>query len=142
MQRPPRNPKESIFTKDAKYFLAIFPVILSVMLLGLFLTSFFAHYEDLARTRLFLAFVFFELTVALSSRSLKYSIIKVKPDKFLSLTVLITAFQTILLIIIPATRQAFKIIYPSLTDITIIILLCAITMGLMEMLKYLLNKIK
>ncbi|MEM2473426.1 MAG: cation-translocating P-type ATPase [Candidatus Bathyarchaeia archaeon] len=142
MQRPPRNPKESIFTKDVKYFLAIFPVILSVILLGLFLTSFFAHNESLARTRLFLAFVFFELTVALSSRSLKYSIIKVKPDKFLSLAVLITTIQTILLIIIPVTRQAFKIIYPNLMDIIIIVLLCGITMIFMETLKYVLNKIK
>ena len=142
MQRPPRNPKESIFTKDFKYFLAIFPAILSIMLLGLFLASFYAHYEDLARTRLFLAFVFFELTVALSSRSLKYSILKVKPDKFLLLSVIITVIQTILLILIPATRQAFKIVYPSLIDVEIIAILCIITAVLMETVKYFLKKIK
>jgi Ca2+-transporting ATPase len=142
MQRPPRNPKESIFTKDFKYFLAIFPTILSVTLLGLFLASFYAHYEDLARTRLFLAFVFFELTIALSSRSLKYSIIKVKPDKFLLLSVLITSIQTILLILIPTTRQAFKIVYPTLIDVEIVAILCVITAVLMEAIKYFLSKIK
>ncbi|MBS7655202.1 cation-translocating P-type ATPase [Candidatus Bathyarchaeota archaeon] len=142
MQRPPRNPKESIFTKDIKYFLAVFPIILSAILLGLFLTSFYAHYEDLARARLFLAFVFFELTVALSSRSLKYSIIKVKPDKFLSFSVLITAIQTIILILVPATREAFKIVYPSLIDIGIILVLCIVTLVFMEVMKKILGKIK
>jgi Ca2+-transporting ATPase len=116
MKRPPRSPREGIFTADGKRYLALFSAVLSIMLLCLFAAS-ITQGETVARTRIFLALIFFELTIALSMRSLRHSIVRVKPDRFLSIAVAVTAVQTAALLAFPAVRQAFRIDMPTLEDI-------------------------
>ncbi len=63
MKRPPRDPKETIFTKDIKVFLLRAILIETPLLLGVFIGSLPAG-EEIARTRLFLLLVFFELVIS------------------------------------------------------------------------------
>ncbi|MEM3109036.1 MAG: cation-translocating P-type ATPase [Candidatus Bathyarchaeia archaeon] len=140
MKRPPRSPKEGIFTRDGKRFLAIFPAVLSAILLGLFATS-IAHGEALARTRMFLALISFELAIALSMRSLRHSVLKVKPDRFLSMAVAITAVQTATLMAFPTVRQAFRINMPTREDVILIAGISLIAVVIVEALKKTLKKL-
>lgn len=134
MKRPPRDPKEGVFTRDGKRFLTIFPIIVGGMLLWLFSAS-IGQGETLARTRIFLVLVSFELAIALSLRSLKHSIVKAKPDRFLTLAVMITAIQTAALVAIPGTRQAFKIGVPTLSDLELMVGISIAAVLIIEILK-------
>ncbi|XES75972.1 MAG: cation-translocating P-type ATPase, partial [Candidatus Bathyarchaeia archaeon] len=80
MERKPRKPKESIFTRDIKTFLVASPALTSTLLL----LAYFMHqpwvseYNLLeARTQLLTAMILIELAIALSSRSYKYPVFKV-----------------------------------------------------------------
>lgn len=140
MKRPPRDPREGVFTRDGKRFLTVFPVIVGGILLWLFAASILQS-EVLARTRIFIALVSFELAIALSLRSLRYSIVKAKPDRFLTLAVVITAIQTAILIAIPGTRQAFKIGMPTLKDLELAAGVSIIAVAAIEILKKVFKKI-
>lgn len=109
MDRPPRDPKETIFTWDVKSLILrtlivgvpfIFWVFLSSMPMGV----------DLARARVFIVFVFFELTLAVTCRSLRYTIIEVKPHRFLLLAILWEIILLMILLSFPATRLALDIV--------------------------------
>ena len=65
---------------------------------------------DLARARVFIVFVFFELTLAVTCRSLRYTIIEVKPHRFLLLAVLWEVILLMILLSFPATRLALDIV--------------------------------
>jgi len=80
MERKPRKPKESIFTKDVKTYLTLVPTLMAVMLLfAFFLNMPWTSEANLltARTQLFTAMVAMELTIAISARSFKYPVFKV-----------------------------------------------------------------
>jgi Ca2+-transporting ATPase len=64
MKRPPRNPKESIFTKDVRVFLIRAILIEVPLLLWVFLSALPLGVE-VAQTRLFLVLIFFELVLAI-----------------------------------------------------------------------------
>ena len=117
MQRPPRDPKEKVFTKDILIFLAI-----AVLLWSPFLLFIFIH--DLrnivhARTELFYLFLFVELVIALNSRSLKYSFFKLPPHKWLNIAVLSQVVLTVGLLMVPSLRAGFGILPPRLQDFEI-----------------------
>jgi Ca2+-transporting ATPase len=134
MQRPPRDPKESIFSREVKFLLILIPLIHSPILLYIFISS-LNQGVNVARTSLFIMFVFFELVVALNCRSLKYSIFKVKPHKILSLAVIGSAISTVILFLIPQLRSAFELVMPTLTDIMWAAVLSILPIILIEMLK-------
>jgi len=134
MQRPPRDPEESVFSKDLKLFLTRALVVEAPLLFLLFLFS-LQDSIDVARTRLFLGFVFFELVVALNCRSLKYPIDKVRPHKILVLTVLWEVALLSILIYIPAVRNALGIRFPTALDLGLVLILCALTFASIEALK-------
>ncbi len=94
-----------------------------------------------ARTRIFMVLVFLELAIALPFRSLRYSVLNVKPGRVLSLAVIITAIQTAILTAIPATRNALKIAVPTLADIGVILVICMIGVITIETLKRILKNI-
>ena len=80
MERKPRNPNESVFSKDVKVYLSTVPILMTVLLL----VAFYSHLPWLsefrlleARTQLLTAIVAMELVIAISMRSLKYPVYKV-----------------------------------------------------------------
>lgn len=134
MQRPPRDPKESIFSSEVKSMLTLIPLVHSPILLYIFISS-LNQGVNAARTSLFIMFIFFELVVALNCRSLKYSIFKVKPHKILSLAVIGSAISTVILFLIPQLRSAFELVMPTLTDIMWAAILSILPIILIETLK-------
>lgn len=134
MQRPARDPKESIFSREVKSMLTLIPLVHSPILLYIFISS-LNQGVNVARTSLFIMFIFFELVVALNCRSLKYSIFKVKPHKMLSLAVIGSALSTVILFLIPQLRSAFELVMPTFTDIMWAAVLSILPIILIELLK-------
>ena len=117
MQRPPRDPKERVFTKDILIFLAIAILLWSPFLLFVFLHDLrnIVH----ARTELFYLFLFVELVIGLNSRSLKYSFFKLRPHKWLIIAVASQVLLTAGLMMVPSLRAGFGVLPPRLQDVEI-----------------------
>ncbi len=119
MQRPPRDPKESVFSWDVKAFI----------LLALFIEIpffFFLFYNGLsdmahARTEQLFLFIIIELIIALNFRSMRYSVFKLPPHMWLVVSIISQVILTAVLIQIPSIRDAFGVIIPSSTDLQIIL---------------------
>jgi P-type Ca2+ transporter type 2C len=114
MNRPPRDPREKVFTKDVIWFLAIAVLMWSPFLLFVFIHDL----KDIvhARTELFYLFLFVELVIALNSRSLRYGFFKLRPHRWLVIAVASQVLLTIGLLFIPSIRQGFGVIPPRLSD--------------------------
>jgi Ca2+-transporting ATPase len=118
MQRPPRDPKESIFSWDVRAFIA----------LALFIEIpffFFLFYHQLsdvtqARTEQLFLFIIIELIIALNFRSMRYSVFKTPPHLWLVIAILSQLLLTAVLIQIPSIRDAFGIVMPSASGLGII----------------------
>jgi Ca2+-transporting ATPase len=138
MEKPPMDPKESIFTKDIKSFL-LMAIIIEVPLLLLIYILSLPEGVEVARTRLFLVFIFFELVIALNCRSLKHTIFKVKPHKFLLIVVIWEMVLIMILINIPIVREVFGITPIGMFEVWLIIAMCLITLIGIELTKIILN---
>ena len=114
MARPPRDPREKVFTKDVVAFLAIAVLMWSPFLLFIFIHDLreIVH----ARTELFYLFLFVELVIALNSRSLRYSFFKLRPHKWLVIAVVSQVLLTAGLLMIPSIRRGFGILLPTASD--------------------------
>ncbi|RLE63087.1 MAG: calcium-translocating P-type ATPase, SERCA-type [Thermoprotei archaeon] len=142
MKRPPRDPKEGIFTKkDALLFLVATPLIMTLMLLGSFYLDLNVLRENLisARTQMFISMIMMELTMALSCRSLKYPIwrVGVFKNKYLILAIASSILMQLMVLYVPALHPAFDVTYPSLADWTIALTLSIILLLIVEILKML-----
>lgn len=124
MKRPPRDPKESVFSIEVNSFILLTLVIEVPLFSWIFLSA-----KDLttARTILFFLFVIIELVLALNFRSLRYSIFKVPPHRWLIMAVLLNVIITFLIVQYPQVRDSFGITLPSMTDIGMMI---AIALGI------------
>jgi Ca2+-transporting ATPase len=118
MQRPPRDPRESVFSKDIR-MLILMAVIIEC---PIFLWMFFRSQPDmeLARTLVFFMFVFIELIIAVSFRSLRYSLIQAPPHKWLVIAIVWELALIAGLIQFSAVRDAFGIAMPSASDLGMI----------------------
>ena len=121
MQRPPRDPKESVFSWDVRALILLGVVIECPIFLWVFFQN-FANLE-LARTKIFFMYVLIELILALNFRSLKYSIFQAPPHKSLVLTIIGTLAFTAGLIQISPVRESFGIALPATSDLGIIVAL-------------------
>ncbi len=138
MQRPPRDPKESVFSWDVKAFI----------LIALFIEVpffFFLFYHELsdithARTEIFFLFIIIELIIALNFRSMRYSIFKAPPHKWLLLALLWEFALIAFLVQFPSMRDAFGIIKPSASDLGIIIGFGLVVFISMEVVKTILRR--
>jgi P-type Ca2+ transporter type 2C len=121
MQRPPRDPRESVFSKDVR-MLILMAVIIEC---PIFLWMFFQSQPDmeLARTRVFFMFVFIELIIAVNFRSLRYSLLQAPPHKWLLIAIAWELALIVVLMQFPAVRNAFGITMPSASDLGIIVAL-------------------
>jgi len=138
MKRPPRPPRETIFTKDIRSFLFRALIIEVPLLLWIFIGS-LAEGIIIAQTRLFLVFIFFELIVAISCRSLKYNILKVKPHRALLLVILGEIIFIMILFSIPLVQEAFGIGVIGVIEILLVIITSFIVLISIELTKRLLN---
>jgi Ca2+-transporting ATPase len=138
MQRPPRDPKESVFSWDVRAFI----------LIALFIEIpffFFLFYHELydithARTETFFLFIIIELIIALNFRSMRYSIFKARPHKWLLLALLWEFALIAFLVQFPSMRDAFGIIKPTATDLGIIIGFGVVVFISMEVVKAILRR--
>jgi Ca2+-transporting ATPase len=138
MQRPPRDPKESVFSWDVRAF-----IILALLIeVPFFYYLFYNELTDLthARTEIFFLFIIIELIIALNFRSMRYSIFKARPHKWLLLAIVWELVLIAVLIQIPSVRDAFGIIKPSFSDLQIILGFGIIVFISMEVIKVILRK--
>jgi Ca2+-transporting ATPase len=137
MMRPPRDPKESVFSWDVRAF-----ILLALFIeIPLFFFLFYHKLTDItqARTEMFFLFIIIELIIALNFRSMRYSIFKAPPHKWLLLALGWEFVLIALLIQLPAVRDAFGIIVPSASDIGIILGFGVIVFISMEIVKAILR---
>jgi Ca2+-transporting ATPase len=144
MERKPRDPNESVFTRDVKLYLTFVPIIMTVLLLfGYF---FYRPWEGSAqlteaRTQLLTAMILMELVNAISARSLKYTVFKVGvfKNRFLWYAIL-SSFGLQLLVLYSPLQTVFGVTSPEPLDWAFAILFTAITFGSLEMGKYIASK--
>lgn len=138
MQRPPRDPQESVFSWEVKAFI----LLALIIEIPFFFFIFFHELADIkhARTEIFFLFIFIELIIALNFRSMRYSVFKVPPHKWLILAVLSQVVLTVILIEIPSVREAFGIIHPTATDLEIIFAFGVLVFISMEIIKAILRR--
>ncbi len=138
MERPPRNPKESVFSWEVKAF-----ILIALMIeIPFFYFFFFHEFTDIAeaRTEIFFLFIITELIIALNFRSMRFSIFKAPPHKWLMMAI---AWELILifgLVQIPSVRHSFGILKPSFLDLEIILGYGAFVFISMEAVKAIVRK--
>jgi Ca2+-transporting ATPase len=138
MERPPRNPKESVFSWDVKAFI----LLALVVEVPFFYYLFYNQLSDInhARTETFFLFIIIELIIALNFRSMRYSIFKSPPHMWLVLAIVSQIILTAVLIQIPSIRDSFGIIKPSTADIEIILGFGIVVFISMEVIKAILRR--
>ena len=138
MQRPPRNPNESIFSWDVKAFM----LMALLIEIPFFFFLFFHDLTDIAhaRTEIFFLFIIIELIIAFNFRSMRFSIFKAPPHGWLTLAILSQIILTAGLVHIPAIREAFGIIMPSASDMAVILGFGVVVFLSMEVVKAILRK--
>ncbi|MBI4655069.1 MAG: cation-translocating P-type ATPase [Nitrospirae bacterium] len=138
MQRPPRNPKESVFSWDVRAF------ILMALLIEIpfFYYLFFHELSDIshARTEIFFLFIIIEIIIALNFRSMRYSIFKAPPHKWLLIAVVWELILVAVLVQFSSVRDAFGIMKPSFSDMGIILGFGIVVFISMEVIKAVLRK--
>ena len=112
MERPPRDPKENVLSRDVLFFIVIIAAILTVGTLGIFVLELAEHPGDIVRARsvAFTTIVFFELFLVFSIRSPRETLWKVGilTNKKLLLAVAVSAALQIAVIQLPFLEQVFK----------------------------------
>ena len=136
MRRPPRPKNEPVFTKEIKLFLLRAIIIETPILLAGFISA-LPDGLDQARTRLFLMFVAVELVLALNCRSLRFTVFKVRPHKWLVLSVVWEIVLIGILLSIPFTREAMHVLIPTMADILWVAAGASITFASVEVMKHL-----
>jgi len=145
MERKPRDPEESVFTRDVKLYLSVVPIIMTVMLLGGYL--YYRPWESFrqlteARTQLLTAMIIMELANAVSARSLKYPVWKVGvfKNKVLWYAILSSFVMQLIVLYTPGINAAFDVTAPEPLDWAFAILFTAITFGSLEIGKYIASR--
>jgi magnesium-transporting ATPase (P-type) len=131
MKRPPRNPNASVFSSDVKWFY----VISVLMGVPLFLYVFMSIAPlgvvegdpalRAARTELFYLFVFCELALSLTCRSLRYTMWEARPHRLLWASIAINVALTVVLFgFMPGVAEAFEIVPLSVAGVGTIVVIC------------------
>ena len=141
MDRKPRKPGESIFSRDVRVYLSTIPVLMTLLLL----IAFYSHLpwtsgEHLleARTQLLTAMIVMELAIAFSMRSLKYPVFKVGPfkNKYLWYAILTSFALQLVILYVPGLQTLFDVHTPELIDWAIAALYAGIVFSSIEIGKY------
>jgi len=138
MERPPRSPKESVFSFEVLVFLVMALIIETPF----FYFLFFHELGDIAvaRTEIFFLFIIVELVVAMNFRSLRFSVFKVPPHRWLVLAILYEVILVSILVQIPSVRESFGILKPTPSGLAIIFAFSLFVFMAMEAVKAFLRK--
>ncbi len=103
MERPPRNPKESVFTKKVQWYIGALAVNMFVGLLPVFCWYWKSEGLVKARTMVLVTIILFEMFNAFNSRSERHSIFKLGwfSNKWLVWAVLSSLFLMVLVLYVP-----------------------------------------
>jgi P-type Ca2+ transporter type 2C len=118
MRRPPRNPKEGVFTREVRAFIVLALLVEVPLFFYLFLET--CAQIERARTMLFLLFIVVELTIALNFRSMRYSVFDALPHRWLVLAVVSQAILTGVLLQSSMVRQVLGVSRPAAGDLVTI----------------------
>ena len=145
MDRKPRDPNESVFTRDVKLYLSLVPVLMTALLLfGYFFYRPWEGPHQLAeaRTQLLTAMILMELANAISARSLKYPVWKVGifKNKFLWYAVTASFFLQLMILYVPGLNSMFDVHAPEPLDWAFAILFTAIVFISLETGKHIASK--
>ncbi len=142
MHRKPRDPRESVFTRDVKVYLTAVPVLMTLLLLGGYFFTLNSYGLNTARTQLFTAIVLMELANALSARSLKHTVFKVGifKNKFLWLAICSSLALQLVVLYTPQISSLFEMTSPGLVIWLLAIIFTLITFFSLEMGKYIASK--
>ncbi len=147
MERKPRKPNESIFSRDVKVYLGGMSVLMTVLLLVAFFshlpwTSEFHLLE--ARTQLLTAMIVMELVIALCMRSLRHPLYKVGPfkNKYLWYAILGSFALQLVILYVPGLQGLFDVHMPELIDWVIAALYGAIVFATIEIGKWVTSRRK
>ena len=145
MERKPRDPKESVFTRDVRIYLTAVPIITTTLLvMGYFYYQPWLGDKNLieARTQLFTAVVLIELAIALTARSLKHTVFKVGAfkNKFLLLAILSSLALQLTVLYTPQLHSLFDVTYPEPFDWMVAIVFTLITFFSIELGKYIASR--
>jgi len=145
MERKPRDPDESVFTRDVKVYLSAVPVLMTVLLVAgyLYYQPWISEHNLIeARTQLFTAMVLMELANAVNARSLKYTVFKVGlfKNKFLWIAILSSLGLQMIVLYTPALHSVFDVTYPELLDWAVAIAFTLIVFFSIEVGKYIASK--
>jgi Ca2+-transporting ATPase len=138
MKRPPRDPKESVFTREVKTFIGLALLIEVPFFLFLFFHD--LNRIDTARTEIFFAFIIIELVIALNFRSMRYGVFKAPPHKWLIIAIVWEILLVVGLIQIPGIRDSFGIHFPTAGQIGLILGFGALVFVTMEIVKAILRR--
>jgi len=147
MEKKPRDPNESVFTRDVKIYLSVVPVLMAALLLsGYFFYRPWenAHQLTEARTQLLTAMVLMELANAVSARSLRYPVFKVGvfKNKFLWYAILSSFALQLVVLYTPVLQSLFDVSSPEPIDWAFAALFTVIVFGALETGKYVASRIR
>ena len=145
MDKKPRDPDESVWTTDVKFYLTATPILMSVLLLsGYFMYQPWLGQAQLfeARTQLLTAMILMELANAISARSLKHTVFKVGvfKNKFLWYAVLSSFGLQLIVLYTPGLQTLFGVTSPEPIDWAFAVLFTAIVFGSLEIGKYIASR--
>ena len=138
MQRPPRDPRESVFSWDVKAFI----LMAFLIEIPFFMFLFFNDLVDItyARTEIFFLFIIIELIIAFNFRSMRYSIFQAPPHMWLTVSIISQFILTALVLQIPAVREAFGVTMPTFQTVGMILAFGVIVFASMEIIKMYLRR--
>ncbi len=134
MKKPPRLREESVFTREVVRLIILALVVQTPLLLFGFMSG-LSEGLVAARSRLFLMFIGVELAIALNCRSLRHSVIEIRPHKWLVVAVMWEVFLIVVLLLIPPARNALGMVFPTYRDLMWVAGGVAVTGVSMELLK-------
>ena len=138
MKRPPRSPKESIFSRDVLIFVGLAILIESPFFLYIFFHD-LGHITQ-ARTEIFFLFIIVELIIALHFRSLRFSVFKLPPHGWLIWAVLSQFVLAFAILLIPSIRESFGVELPALGTLAFILGFGLVISAVMEATKAFLRR--
>jgi len=141
MERPPRDPEESIFTPMVKIFIATGGIVLATWGILLFYWSLLSFNEIYARTMCFWYITMLEMFAAFTARSERHLLHEIGPfkNKYLVAAVASSIIFALIFIYMPIFQMLFKMTALSLYSLLLAIPFAATILVAFEAEKYLLR---
>ncbi|MFQ5950752.1 MAG: calcium-translocating P-type ATPase, SERCA-type [Candidatus Geothermarchaeales archaeon] len=138
MERPPRDPEESIFTRSMKLFVLGIAVMYTVEVLVVYGWLWIAGETARAMTMAFTLMAMLEMATVLNARSLKYPISQVGPlkNRFLIVAILFSVLMQLAVVYIPPLQSIFHTVPLGPTDWYLILGISAFQFTAVELAKF------